>query len=125
MPRIKAKEVSQLGETPAEARARMTRSAPAATGVAEAFAAAAQPELSTSAPARHYAAMMEQEGFAAPPGVEDPTTEDAVETTEPPTPTKAMAMIRQLSQEKLQMQTELDAALHIIALYKDAFGELA
>lgn len=113
-----ARQVSSLGESPAEARRRMQSSGGAA--IAETAAAPA----ATGPPGpRHVAAMREQEGFGGGPG-DDGTVEDAPELTKPPTPEKAMAMIRQLGQEKLQLLTERDSALQLVERYKSAFGEL-
>lgn len=118
--RSNAKQVDRLGETPAEARRRMESSggagAPAGRGPAPA-AASGPPGP------RHIAAMREQEGFGGGP-TEDSTVEEAPDLTEPPTPSKAMETIRQLSQDKNQAITERDAALALVERYKSEFGEL-
>lgn len=116
----KAKQVSSLGETPAEARRRMESS-----GGASAPASETPPAPAAAGPPspRHIAAMREQEGFGGGPG-DDATVEDAPELTEPPTPSKAMETIRQLSQDKNQAITEREAALALVERYKATFGEL-
>lgn len=112
-----ARQVSSLGETPAEARRRMQSSGGAAIAETAAPAATGPPGP------KHIAAMRDQEGFGGGPG-DDGTIEDAPELTEPPTPSKAMETIRQLSQDKNQAITERDAALNLVSRYKAAFGEL-
>lgn len=115
-----ARQVSSLGETPAEARRRMQSSGGAAAPSSE----------TTSAPAavgppspRHIAAMREQEGFGGGPS-EESTVEEASDLTEPPTPSKAMETIRQLSQDKNQAITERDAALQLVERYRNKYGDL-
>ena len=112
----KAKQVDSLGETPAEARARMQSSGASAK-------AATSPSGIAGASPRHIAAMREQEGFGGGP-TEGGTVEDAPDLVEPPTPSKAMESIRQLSQDKLQLQSELDAALNQLQRYRATYGEL-
>lgn len=120
-PLISAKQVSTLGETPAEARRRLASEAsdpiPAGPqGIGEEV-----PELT----AEHVAAIREaEEGFTAPASAEEEAPQIAEETTAPPSPEKAMDMIQQLSQEKIQFQTELDAAYGVITRYKAKYGEL-
>lgn len=106
----KAKQVDSLGETPAQARRRM-QSSGAPVG-----------EASGTSP-KHIAAMREQEGFGGGP-TESSTVEEAPDLVEPPTPSKAMESIRQLSQDKLQLQAELDAALNQVQRYRAKYGEL-
>ncbi len=114
-----ARRVDSMGETPAEARRRMQPSG-ATEGVTDPPSAGAQVDGSLT-PA-HMAAIREaDEGFGGGP-VDGGTIEDAEETIEPPTPSKAMAMIQQLGQDKIQLQTELDAALNVVARYRAAYG---
>lgn len=113
---VRAKQISRLGETPAEARARMKQSG----GAAEPTLGGQQVAQLTPS---HLAAIAEQEeGFSG--GASDGPVEDYEEQTEPPTPTKAMALIRQLSQDKAQLQAELDVAYSLINRYKAEYGEL-
>lgn len=115
LPKNKAHRVSRLGETPAEARARMasggSKSQPRGEQVDELLP-------------QHIAAIRAaDEGFKGGPA-EGGTVEDAEETTEPPTPSKAMDMIRQLGQEKMQLMAERDSALNLVERYKARYGEL-
>jgi hypothetical protein len=113
-----ARQVSRIGETPAEARARMR----AAEGKSESEPKGEEVEGPLSP--EHLAAIREaEEGFGGGP-VDGGTVEEAEETTEPPTPSKAMEVIRQLSQDKLQLQAEQDSALNLVARYKAQYGEL-
>lgn len=125
MPRqaSKAKQVSSLGETPAQARARMDSG-----GGSDAVESETQPPLGKEVEGplgpQHMAAIRDaDEGFGGGPAV-DGTVQDAEEITEPPTPEKAMGMIRQLSQDKTQFMTERDAALSKVARYEAKYGEL-
>jgi hypothetical protein len=114
-----AKQLSSLGETPAEARARM-KSAGSAQSSSPQLRGEEVPELLP----QHIAAIREaEEGFKGT-AVSGGTVEDAEETTEPPTPSKAMEMIRQLGQEKIQFQTERDSALNLVERYRSQFGDL-
>lgn len=112
----KAKQVSSLGETPAEARARMQSAAstPDASGGVE----LAPP------PGVPLAVSEEIEGFGGGPAPEDAIVEERAGDEAAPTPSKAMDMIRQLGQDKVQLQTELDAALNLVERYKAVHGEL-
>lgn len=115
-----AKQVSSLGETPAEARRRMSSSGGAVpSGQADATARDGAPPSP-----RHIAAMREQEGFGGGPEEADGSVEEGTETAAPPSPEKAMNMIQQLSQEKLQFQTELTAALAKLGRYEAQFGTI-
>lgn len=111
-----ARQVSSLGESPAEARRRMQSS-----GGGE---APASPAASGPPSPQHVAAMREQEGFGGGPDTADGSVEEGVELAEPPTPSKAMETIRQLSQDKNQAITERDAALALVGRYKAVYGEL-
>lgn len=116
----KANQVSSLGETPAEARRRM------ASGGGSEVAETRPPlgeEVKRLTP-EHMAKIREaDEGFSGGPAAGG-TVEEAEELTEPPTPSKAMDTIRQLSQEKNQLSTELDAALAKLQRYAARFGEI-
>lgn len=123
MPTVRKKQahqVSRLGETPAEARRRMQTSGGAAAPQSETRRAPADDAPPTP---QHIAAMRDQEGFGGGPP-ENATVEEAPDLAEPPTPSKAMETIRQLSQDKLQLQTELDAALAKLGRYEAQYGEL-
>lgn len=120
VPKNQAQQVSRLGETPAEARARMAAGGGADSPQSETRPAAA--DATPPAP-RHIAAMREQEGFGGGPPA-DGTVEDALDLVEPPTPSKAMEVIQQLSQDKNQLRAELDAALNKVARYEAKYGEL-
>lgn len=117
-----AKQVSSMGETPAEARHRM------ASGGADAPAAETPPPLGQEVKgpltAQHLAAISAQEEGFSGTAISGGTVEDAEETTKPPSPSKAMEMIRQLGQEKIQVLAERDAAIGLVDRYKAAFGEL-
>lgn len=84
-----------------------------------------RPPVADSAPPspRHIAAMREQEGFGGGPP-ENGTVQEAGDLADPPSPAKAMEVIRQQAQEKNQLQSELDAALNKIARYEAAYGEV-
>lgn len=111
---IKPTQVAKLGESPADARRRMASGATVEQPVGQEVEGPLTPE--------QMAAIREaEEGFSGGAGG---TVEDAVETTEPPTPSKAMETIRQLGQEKLQLQTELDAAYGKLGRYEAKFGEI-
>lgn len=115
----KAHQVSSLGETPAEARRRMS----SGDVDIEADPLLGQ-EVAGPLTPQHMAAIREaEEGFQGI-AVSGGTVEDAVETTEPPTPSKAMEMIRQLGQDKIQFLAERDAALNLVERYKAQYGEL-
>lgn len=121
LPRSKARQVSSLGESPAEARRRMSSSGDTTAPSGQADAAV----LDGAPPSpRHIAAMREQEGFGGGPEEADGSVEEGTETAAPPSPEKAMHMIQQLSQEKLQVQTELTAALAKLGRYEAQFGEI-
>lgn len=117
-----AKQVSRLGETPAEARARMQSSGGGAAPQVE-TAAPLSEDSSEPTPAQHVAAMREQEGFGGGP-TEDSTVEETTDQTAPPSPEKAMETIRQLSQEKIQLITERDAACALVERYRAKHGDL-
>lgn len=124
LPKNKARQVSSLGESPAEARRRMQSSGGAAAPKTEAKPPLGE-EVAGPLQPKHIAAIREaEEGFSGGGPTRDGTTQEVEETTEPPTPSKAMEVIRQLSQEKLQLQSELNAALNLIGRYKVAHGEL-
>ena len=112
-----------MGETPAEARRRM-----ASSGGADGASAEATPPLGEEVEGplqpQHLAAIEKAEGGFSGGPADGGTTEDAPDEIEPPTPSKAMETIRQLSQDKLQLQTELDAALAKLGRYEAQFGEL-
>ena len=120
IPKNQAHQVSRLGETPAEARARMAAGGGADSPQSETRPAAAD----TGAPTpQHIAAMRDQEGFGGGHPANG-TVEDAPDMAEPPTPSKAMEVIQQLSQDKNQLRAELDAALNKVARYEAKYGEL-
>lgn len=117
-----AQQVSSLGETPAQARARM------ASGGGSDAATESQPPLGKKVDGpltpQHIAAIRDaDEGFGGGPTAGG-AVEDVEEMAEPPTPAKAMDMIRQLSQDKTQLMTERDAALNKVARYEKKYGEL-
>jgi hypothetical protein len=118
-----ATQVSSMGETPAEARRRM-----ASSGGADGARTEAAPPLGEEVEGplgpQHIAAIEQAEGGFSGGPVDGGTVEDAPDEIEPPTPSKAMDTIRQLSQDKLQLQTELDAALAKLGRYESKFGEL-
>lgn len=115
---IKARQVSSMGESPAEARRRME------SGGASTPRPQGKGKQVAQLTAEHMAAIREaDEGFRPLSGSSD-EPEEVAETTEPPTPSKAMEVIRQLSQDKLQLAAERDAALNLIERYEAQFGEL-
>lgn len=116
----KAKQVSRLGETPAEARAKMSRT----EGVQAEVEQPVGTEVKGPLTPQHLAAIEAEEGGFKDTAVKDGPVEDVPETAEAPTPEKAMAVIRQLSQEKNQLQAELDAALNLIQRYRGIAGDL-
>lgn len=61
------------------------------------------------------------EGFGA---VEAPVVEERAGDENAPSPTKAMEMIRELSQQRLQADAERDAALGLVERYRSLYGEL-
>lgn len=98
------------------------------SGGGEAPAAEAKPPLGEQVDGplkpEHIAAIREaDEGFSGGPP-QDAAVEEAEDATPPPSPTKAMDTIRQLSQNNLQLQTELDAALAKLQRYEAQFGEI-
>jgi hypothetical protein len=113
----KAKQVSSLGETPAQARARM-QSAAATSPDASGGVALAPP------PGVPLEVSEEIEGFGGGPAPEDAIVEERAGDEAAPTPSKAMEMIRQLGQDKVQLQTELDAAFNVIERYRGKYGDL-
>lgn len=116
-PGIQVRQVKSMGETPAEARQR----------AAEAAAAGAPQGKGEEVPeftAEHLSSIREaEEGFSAP-SAEGATVETGEETTEPPSPEKAMKTIRQLSQDKNQAIAERDAALGLVERYRAQYGDL-
>lgn len=119
-----AQQVSKLGESPAEARRRMSSGGGSAATAESETQPPLGEEVKGPLKAEHIAAIREaDEGFGGGP-VSGGTVEDAEELTEPPTPAKAMDMIRQLSQDKVQLSTELDAALKKVARYENKYGPL-
>lgn len=125
MPRqeSKATQVSRLGESPAEARRRMQTSG----GAGEASSETQPPlgkEVKGPLTPQHIAEIREaEEGFGGGP-TSGGSVEEATDLAEPPTPSKAMEMIQQLSQDKLQLQTELSSALNVVERYRARYGEL-
>lgn len=114
----KANQVDRLGETPAEARERMS------SGGGETVTRAPLGQEVEQLTPSHIAKIREaDEGFSGGPA-SGGTVEDAEELTEPPTPSKAMDMIRQLSQDKRQLETERDAAINKVQRYEAKYGEL-
>lgn len=126
-PGIQVRQVKSMGETPAEARQRAAEAAAAGPKPPDATGPdgpQGQGEEVAEFTAEHLASIREaEEGFSAP-SAEGATVETGEETTEPPSPEKAMDMIRQLSQDKLQLQTELSAALNLVDRYRAAHGDL-
>jgi hypothetical protein len=116
-----AKQVSSLGESPAEARRRMQSSGGGTAPQSETRPPGGAQQVGPTP--RHIAAMRDQEGFGGGP-VEGGTVEEAPDLAEPPTPSKAMETIRQLSQDKNQLRAELDAALNKLQRYEARFGEI-
>lgn len=116
-----ARQVSSLGESPAQARRRMEASGGGSTPQAETRPPAGESRVGPTP--KHMAAMREQEGFSGGP-VENGTVEEAEETTAAPSPDKAMEMIQQLSQDKLTLQSERDAAINKLQRYEARFGEI-
>lgn len=122
IPKNQAKQVRTLGESPAEARRRMQSSGGAGEPELEARPPLGQ-EVKGPLQPQHIAAIEAAEGgFKG--GASDGPVEDYEEPVEPPTPSKAMETIRQLSQDKLQLQTERDSALNLVSRYKAKYGEL-
>lgn len=118
MPAMKRNTGTQLpsiGETPAEARKRMAAGDPPEPK-GEEVKGPLQPQ--------HLAAIEAAEGGFSGAPVDGGPVEDYEEPVEPPTPTKAAEMIRQLSQDKIQLQAEYDAAVNLLERYKAAYGEL-
>lgn len=113
------KQVSSLGESPAEARRRM-----ASGGRNDERVPQGRGKFVPTLTPQHMAEIREsQEGFAGGPA--GGTTEDVDEPLDShPSPTKAMEMIRQLGQEKMQFLTERNAALSLVERYKAKYGEL-
>lgn len=118
----KANQVSSLGETPAEARRRMAHSGGGSTPQSETRPPLGEKVEGPLTPEHMKAIRDAEEGFSG--GGTDGSVEDVEETTEPPTPSKAMETIRQLSQDKLQLQSERDAALNKLQRYEAQFGEI-
>jgi hypothetical protein len=114
-----ATQVPSMGETPAEARRRMTSGG----GTAETTSPFGE-EIKGPLQPQHLAAIEEAEGGFSGGPVDGGTVEDAPDEIEPPTPSKAMETIRQLSQDKLQLQTELDAALAKVGRYEAKYEEV-
>lgn len=122
--RSNAKQVSSLGETPAEARRRMKSS-----GGGEGASAEATPSLGEEVEGplqpQHIAAIEAAEGgFRGTAVSGGGTVEETTDQTAPPSPEKAMETIRQLSQDKIQAITERDAALTLVECYRAKYGEL-
>lgn len=125
-PTSKAKQVSSLGESPAEARRRMGSSGGGATPEAASRPPLSDADSGAGRPLSdvEVATIREkEEGFSGGPAEGD-TVEESADLIEPPTPEKAVDTIRQLSQDKLQLQTELDAALAKLQRYEAQFGEI-
>lgn len=123
---IQVRQVPSMGETPAEARQRAAEAA--RVGVPDkqmqAGTTVTQGQEVPELTAEHLSFIREaEEGFSAP-SAKSATVETGEETTEPPSPEKAMNLIRQLSQEKIQAISERDAALALVERYKSAFGEV-
>lgn len=114
----KAKQLKTLGETPAEARKRMASSAGAEVEQPKGM------EVEGPLTPAHLAAIEAEEGGFKDTGKSDGPPQDLDELAEPPSPSKAMEVIRQLSQDKNQLQAELDAALHQVQRYRAQFGDL-
>lgn len=115
----KAKQVSRLGESPAEARKRMSESAArpdpdARTGGGTLPPIAGVP-LKVSA---------ELEGFGGPPVDGNEVQEQERGDSHAPSPTAAVNMLRELGNQNNQLKEELSAAFGVIELYKSKFGEL-
>lgn len=122
LPKNQARQVRTLGESPAEARRRMQSSGGAAEPESEARPPLGE-EVKGPLQPKHLAAIEAADGgFKG--GASDGPVEDYEEPVEPPTPSKAMETIRQLSQDKLQLRSELDAALAKLGRYEARFGEI-
>lgn len=117
---IKAKQVKQLGETPAQAAKRVAAERRGEATVEQPKGTEVEGPLTPA----HMAAIEAEDGGFKDTGVSDGPPQELEELTEPPTPSKAMDMIRQLSQDKNQLQTELDAALNLVQRYRREHGEL-
>lgn len=113
----KAHRVTSLGETPAEARAKM-----AATS-AQSSTHTPSPLAMPPVPGVPNVVSDEIEGFGGGPEPEEAIVEERAGDEHAPTPDKAMAVVRQLSQEKIQAVSERDAALDKIQRGELLFGE--
>lgn len=131
MPRqaSRAKQVANLGETPAEARARMTREAaaevPTQTVPPEADVPVEGPvevegDLTPLQIAEIHAKVGGFQGEAVSGGV----TETRGDREDLPSPGRAMDMIREQANKLIQLTEERDAALNLVAQYRAQFGEL-
>jgi hypothetical protein len=129
MPRqeSRAKQVPSLGESPAEARARMSAEAAGheeaipPRGIAE---APQGQEVEGPLTPQHIAEIEAKEGGFQGEAVSGGITEERGDREELPSPSKAMDMIRQLSNDKIQLQTERDAALYQVERYRALYGDL-
>lgn len=125
-PRRKARQVGSIGESPAEARAKQESSG-TIVPTEGALTVPAPPrgeEVTGPLTNAQLAAIEESEGGFKDNGVRDGVVQDVEETAEAPSPEKAVEMIRQISQDKLQLTTERDVALHIIERYRNLYGDL-
>lgn len=127
VPQRKAHQVRSLGETPAEARARMKSERGAEVEQPQAEEAKVEPqgqEVEGPLTPAHLAAIEAAEGGFSDTGVSDGPPQEVDELAEPPTPEKALEVIKQISQEKNQLQAELDGALQLVQRYRLEFGDI-
>lgn len=122
-----ARKLDTLGESPADAFARMREEARAAEPEGEkSYGSGTTRELTggdTLPPVAGVpsAVSAELEGFGA---VENPVVVEDDTPVEAPSPEKAIAMIQTLSETNQQLKAELDAAYTLIERYKAVHGEL-
>lgn len=126
--RSNAKQVSSLGESPAEARKRM---AAEAAGQEETIpphgidgSGPQGQEVEGPLRPQHIAEIEAKEGGFQGQAVSGGITEERGDREEQPSPARAMDMIRQLSQDKLTLQAERDAALGLVERYRAQYGDL-
>jgi hypothetical protein len=81
-------------------------------------------EVDELMPAHMAAISAADEGFSQPSKTDDSPAVEFEDKVEPPSPQKAIEVIRQLTQDKLQLLSERDAALNLVARYEQHFGEL-
>lgn len=125
MPQRKAHQVPSLGESPAQARERMkaegTVEGPPFVPEGRALVGV---EVAGNLTAAQVAEIHAKEGGFQGDAVSGGITEERGDRPDLPSPSRAMDMIRQLSNDKNTLTAERDAAINLVERYRAQFGDI-